>query len=81
MAWIKMILEGEAEGELKEHYDHNMEPWGGVDNIIKIHSLSPESLKGHVALYKAVMYGKSHIPRPEREMIAVVVSALNECHY
>ena len=39
MAWIKMILEGEAEGELKEHYDHNMEPWGGVDNIIKIHSL------------------------------------------
>ena len=81
MAWIKMIPEEEAEGELKELYDQNMEPWGGVDNIIKIHSLSPESLKVHVALYKAVMYGKSLSPRPDREMIAVVVSAVNKCHY
>ncbi|SVD94433.1 uncharacterized protein METZ01_LOCUS447287, partial [marine metagenome] len=31
-----MIPEEEAEGELKELYDQNMEPWGGVDNIIKI---------------------------------------------
>ena len=81
MAWINIIPEEEAEGELKALYDQNMEPWGGVDNIIKIHSLSPESLKGHVALYKAVMYGKSLIPRPDREMIAVVVSAVNKCHY
>ena len=81
MAWIKMIRESDAEGELKELYDKNMEPWGGVDNILKIHSLSPESLRGHIALYKAVMYGKSPIPRPEREMIAVVVSAVNGCHY
>ena len=81
MAWIKMIRESDAEGELKEMYDKNMEPCGGVDNILKIHSLSPESLRGHIALYKAVMYGKSPIPRPEREMIAVVVSAVNGCHY
>jgi len=81
VAWINIIPEEEAERELKELYDQNMEPWGGVDNIIKIHSLSPESLKGHVALYKAVMYGKSLIPRPDREMIAVVVSAVNKCHY
>ena len=81
MAWIKMISEKEAEGELKQLYDQNMEPWDGVDNIIKIHSLSPESLKGHIALYKELMYGKSLIPRPDREMIAVVVSAINECHY
>ncbi len=81
MAWIKMIQEDEAEGELKEMYDQNVEPWGGVDNILKIHSLSPESLKAHILLYKTVMYGKSPIRRPEREMIAVVVSAVNGCHY
>ncbi len=81
MAWIKMIRESDGEGELKDIYDQNMESWGGVDNILKIHSLSPESLRGHIALYKAVMYGKSPIPRPEREMIAVVVSAVNDCHY
>ncbi|MBH31353.1 MAG: peroxidase [Candidatus Marinimicrobia bacterium] len=76
-----MIRESDGEGELKDIYDQNMESWGGVDNILKIHSLSPESLRGHIALYKAVMYGKSPIPRPEREMIAVVVSAVNDCHY
>ncbi len=81
MAWIKMIQEDEAEGELKEMYDQNVEPWGGVDNILKIHSLSPESLKAHISLYKTVMYGKSPIRRPEREMIAVAVSAVNGCHY
>ena len=81
MAWIKMIPETDTEGELKEMYDQNVETWGGVDNILKIHSLSPESLRGHIALYKAVMYGKSPIPRPEREMIAVVVSAVNVYHY
>ncbi len=81
MAWIKMIPEAEAEGELKEMYDQNVEPWGGVDNILKIHSLSPESLKAHISLYKTVMYGKSPIRRPEREMIAVAVSAVNGCHY
>ncbi len=63
MAWIKMIQEDEAEGELKEMYDQNVEPWGGVDNILKIHSLSPESLKAHISLYKTVMYGKSPIRR------------------
>jgi alkylhydroperoxidase family enzyme len=76
-----MIPEAEAEGELKEMYDQNVEPWGGVDNILKIHSLSPESLKAHISLYKTVMYGKSPIRRPEREMIAVAVSAVNGCHY
>ena len=63
MAWIKMIQEDEAEGELKEMYDQNVEPWGGVDNILKIHSLSPESLKAHISLYKTVMYGKSKVNR------------------
>jgi alkylhydroperoxidase family enzyme len=81
MAWIKVISEAEAEGDLAEQYSQLIEPWGGVDNILKIHSLNPESLRAHVLLYKTVMYGKSPIPRPQREMIAVVVSAANRCTY
>ncbi len=34
-----------------------------------------------VKLYKTLMYGKSPLRRTEREMIAVVVSAINQCHY
>ena len=81
MAWIKIIDEQNAEGSLKEQYDQLIEPWGGVDNILKIHSLNPESLAAHVKLYKTLMYGKSPLRRTDREMIAVVVSAINQCHY
>lgn len=81
MAWIKIINEEKADGDLKDQYADLVEPWGGVDNILKIHSLNPASLDAHVQLYKIVMYGKSPIRRPDREMIAVVVSTINQCHY
>ncbi len=81
MAWIKIIDEDEAQGELKQLYDQMLEPWGGVDNIMKIHSLNPPSLKGHFDLYRTLMYGRSPLGRVQREMIAVVVSAVNQCRY
>ena len=81
MPWIDMISENDAEGELAEIYSQLIEPWGGVDNIMKIHSLSIDSLKAHILLYKTVMYGKSPVKRAHREMIAVVTSAANKCEY
>ena len=81
MAWIQMIDEAEASGKLAELYAKLTEPWGGVDNIMKIHSLNPASLAGHFELYKTLMRGKSALSRVQREMIAVVVSALNHCKY
>ena len=81
MAWINMISELDAKGELKRLYKKVTEPWGGVDNIMKIHSINPGSLNAHLTLYKTVMFGKSPIPPVDREMIAVVVSVLNHCHY
>ena len=81
MAWINVINEEKATGSLKDQYNNLIEPWGGVDNILKIHSLNPESLDAHVRLYKMAMYGKSGVQRREKEMIAVVVSTINQCHY
>lgn len=81
MAWIRTIDEDEAQGRLKEMYERMTEPSGGVDNILKVHSLNPPSLEGHVALYKSVMYGRSPLSRAQREMIAVVVSKTNGCRY
>ena len=81
MAWIKIIHEDEADGELKQLYDKLVEPWGGVDNIMKVHSLNPPSLSGHFELYKTLMRGRSVLTRVQREMIAVVVSTLNRCEY
>jgi len=81
MAWIHMIPEDQAEGRLKELYARYIEPWGGVDHIIKIHSLNPKSMKTHYDLYAHLMRGRSPLTRVQREMIAVVVSALNRCEY
>ena len=81
MAWIAEIDEREAKGSLKDQYSKLKEPWGGIDNILKIHSLNPKSLAAHVQLYKTVMFGKSPIPRIDREMIALVVSSINQCLY
>ncbi len=81
MAWIKVIQEDEADGRLKTLYDQYTDPWGGVDNILKIHSLNVKSLKAHYDLYAHLMRGKSDLSRIQREMIAVVASALNRCHY
>ena len=55
MAWIKMIKEADATGILREYYSKFTEPWGGVDNILKIHSLNPKSLKTHYDLYAHLM--------------------------
>lgn len=81
MAWIKVIQEDEADGRLKTLYDQYTDPWGGVDNILKIHSLNVKSLKAHYDLYAHLMRGKSDLSRIQREMIAVVASAVNRCHY
>ena len=81
MAWIKMIDEKDAAEELLVLYERVREPWGGVDNILKVHSLNPDSLRGHFELYKTLMRGPSDLSLIQREMIAVVVSAVNKCHY
>ena len=81
MAWIRVINEDEAQGELKTLYDVYKAPWGGVDNILKIHSLHPKSMKAHMDLYRLLMYGSSPLIRTQREMIASAVSVANDCRY
>lgn len=81
MAWIQIISEKQAHGSLKKLYEKHMTRQGVVDNILKIHSLNPPSLEGHYQLYRTLMFGKSELSRIQREMIAVVVSATNRCHY
>lgn len=51
------------------------------DNILRIHSLNPPSGEAHHRLYRTLMHGRSELTRVQREMIAVVVSSLNGCHY
>jgi alkylhydroperoxidase family enzyme len=54
---------------------------GAVDNILAVHALHPAGQAAHVALYEAVMRGTPGLAKVDRELIALVVSALNRCRY
>jgi len=79
--WIQVLGPGDETPDLLDVYDEFKVPHDEVDNILSIHSLSSASLRGHMQLYRALMFGKSPLTRAEREMLAVTVSTLNECHY
>ena len=81
MAHIPYVPYAEAEGSLAELYRRYGGPEMKVDNILRIHSLNPPSLDHHVRLYAHLMRGQSPLSRAQREMIAVTVSAVNECFY
>lgn len=51
------------------------------DNILRVHGIHSRTIRLHYDLYRELMYAKGPLTRVQREMIAVRVSALNECHY
>lgn len=81
MAWIKTVDEDEATGIVAKVYKANRRSWGGVDNIIKAHSLNSAALRALMTFYNGLMHGDCDLTLAQREMIAVTVSVLNECEY
>lgn len=81
MSYIETIHESAAVGELAELYKRTGNPDGTVDNVMRVHALNPASLRTHFDLYVQSMHKPSPLSRAEREMVAVVVSRVNGCHY
>jgi len=82
MAWIKTIEPQQAEGLLKRLYESAIGRAGKVFQIIRIQSLRPKVLRSSTQLYSELMHGTDGaLTRAQREMIAVVVSRVNECFY
>ncbi len=81
MAYIRYAPYEGASGLLGELYAAYDRGDGRLDNIIRIHSLNPRSMRDHVDLYSHLMRGPSPLSRIQREMIAVTVSTLNDCFY
>jgi alkylhydroperoxidase family enzyme len=81
MAYIPCVSTEAADGVLARLYAKYTAPDGTIDNILSIHSLNPRSLQDHVELYAHLMRGPSPLTRAQREMLAVTVSAENDCFY
>jgi len=80
--WIRWLYNHEAAGLLKKEYDSAMKRAGKIWNIVRIMSLRPATLQASMRLYGSVVHQSTPmLGRTEREMIAVVVSQANHCHY
>ena len=51
------------------------------DNILRIHGVNPRVIRQHYDLYVELMRRPGPLSREQREMVAVMVSAINGCHY
>ncbi|MGH2995327.1 MAG: carboxymuconolactone decarboxylase family protein [Gaiellaceae bacterium] len=81
MAFLRLIEVSEATGALRREYDAAIARAGKVFNIVKAMSLRPSVLRRSMELYLAIMFGSAELSRAERELLAVVVSRANDCHY
>ncbi len=81
MAFVKQIGEGEATGPLKGVYDAARDRTGSVAGIIKVMSLDARSLRASMQFYASLMKSDNALDAARREMLATVVSNINECYY
>ncbi len=81
MAYIRLVDEAEADGTLAHVYDAAIKRSGRIYNIFRVQSQSPKALQMCMGLYSATMKSDSPLSRAQREMMAVVVSKVNACHY
>ena len=82
MPWIRTLGVEEATGRLTRTYRAAIERAGRVFGILRAMSLHPAMLDASMGLYLAVMKTDAgHISGRQREMLATVVSRVNDCHY
>ena len=83
MAAIKMVVEGDATGKVKDIYEEIKDTFGidFVPNLYRVMAPNPAYLEANWNKVKAVMIESEHLDRLTKEIIAVAVSAVNSCDY
>jgi len=81
-AWIRMVSDEDASATLRLMFDKVRTPHGTVDNVMRVHSLRPHTMEGHVVLYKSVLHNPDNVlPFWFLEVVASYTSILNKCAY
>lgn len=82
MPWIRTHGVEEAAGRLARTYHAAVERAGRVFGIVRAMSQHPAMLDASLGLYGAIMKTNAgSISGRQREMLATVVSRVNDCHY
>ena len=81
-AWIRMVSDEDADADLLDALQLARTPHGTVDNVMRVHSLRPNTIRGHVVLYRAALHDDANtLPMWLQETISSYVSMLNHCDY
>ncbi len=81
IGWLRVPAEDEVPAEVAALWEQPRERLGFVPNVMRLFALRPDHLLRWWGYYDELMRGESELTKPQREMIAVVVSATNRCHY
>ena len=82
MAYIRQISLKDAVGMLRRQYEAALKRAGRIYQIVRLHSLDPQTLRASMQLYQSTTTRPdAPLSRAQREMIAVVVSRANDCFY
>ncbi|MBK8007654.1 MAG: peroxidase-related enzyme [Rhizobiales bacterium] len=71
----------ELDEAMQAYFAKCQEKLGFIPNVLTAYSFDLAKLKAFIAMSDDLMLGKSGLSKTEREMIAVVVSSANHCHY
>ena len=66
---------------VQRYFDKCTEKLGFVPNVLRAYAFDPAKLDAFSAMYNDLMLADSGLSKLEREMIGVVVSSANHCHY
>lgn len=78
---LDLAPEGELSPATLAYFDKCREKLGMVPNVLAAYAFNEAKLSAFTAMYNDLMLGESGLSKLEREMIAVVVSAVNRCFY
>ena len=82
LSWLRVPSEDEVSEQVKaEVWATPLEKLGFVPNVLRTFALRPSHLLTWRRHMDELMLGESGLTKAQREMIAVVVSATNRCHY
>jgi uncharacterized peroxidase-related enzyme len=81
LCWLHVPGPDEVPEEVEALWAKPLEKLGFVPNVLRVYAIRPRHLQLWNEFYDELMRGESGLTKAQREMIAVVVSATNRCHY
>ena len=81
MAWVDLIREPEATGSLSKLYESAKNRAGYIAQIIQVMSRDANVAAESMQFYARLMKSPNALDAARRELLAAVVSNVNDCYY